>query len=91
MIEEVEEKDELGESSGPKGELSAALQSKESKKADDEEEKENKKQDDGDEDFNFEVPDKLKPSVRDNTIVKKRKEEVVDVLADIAKATNLID
>ena len=44
-----------------------------------------------DEDFDFEVPDKWKVSERDNTIVKKRKEEVVDVLAGIKKATNFID
>jgi len=37
------------------------------------------------------VPDKLKPDRRDNTIVKKRKEQVTDVLADIAKATSFID
>jgi len=37
------------------------------------------------------VPDKWKVSERDNTIVKRRKEEVVDVLAGIKKATNFID
>jgi len=44
-----------------------------------------------DKDFDFDVPDKLKPDRRDNTIVKKRKEQVTDVLADIAKATSFID
>ncbi len=44
-----------------------------------------------DEDFDFDVPDKLKPNIRDNTLVKNRKEQVVDLLADIAKATNFVD
>ena len=37
------------------------------------------------------MPDKLKIKERDPTEVKKRKNEVVDVLADIKKATNFID
>ena len=44
-----------------------------------------------DEDFDFEVPDKLKPMERDNTLIKKRKEEVVDVLANIKSAVNFVD
>ena len=44
-----------------------------------------------DEDFNFEVPDKLKIKERDPTEVKKRKNEVVDVLGEIKKATNFIE
>jgi ABC-type nitrate/sulfonate/bicarbonate transport system substrate-binding protein len=37
------------------------------------------------------VPEKLKVTSRDNTFVKRRKEKVVDVLADIKKATAFID
>ena len=37
------------------------------------------------------MPDKIKPNARDNTIVKQRKEQVADVLADIARATNFVD
>ena len=37
------------------------------------------------------MPEKLKPTDRDNTIVKKRKEEVVDVLAEISKAASFVD
>lgn len=44
-----------------------------------------------DEDFDFNLPDKLKPNVKDNAVAKKRKEEVADVLADIAKATSFVD
>lgn len=43
------------------------------------------------EDFDFEVPEKLKINERDPTEVKKRKNEVVDVLGEIKKATNFID
>ena len=32
-------------------------------------------------DFDFEVPDRLKPTERDGTTMKKKKNEVVDVLA----------
>ena len=32
-------------------------------------------------DFDFEIPDRLKPSERDGTTIKKKKNEVVDVLA----------
>ncbi len=49
------------------------------------------KEGDEEEDFDFDVPDKFKIGARDNTIVRKRKEEVVDVLADIAKAANFVD
>lgn len=52
--------------------------------------KKDKDEGEGSEDFSFEVPEKLQPSDRDNTIVKKRKEEVVDVLADIKRATNFV-
>ena len=44
-----------------------------------------------DEDFDFEVPAKLKPMERDSTMIKKRKEEVVDVLANIKSAVNFVD
>ena len=44
-----------------------------------------------DEDFDFEVPAKLKPMERDSTMIKKRKEEVVDVLANIKNAVNFVD
>lgn len=47
--------------------------------------------DEDDEDFDFKVPDKLKIKDRDPTEVKKRKNEVVDVLGEIKKATNFID
>lgn len=84
VIEEAEENEELGESSGPKNTSSrTSIRGKSPMKTADDGE--------GDEDFNFDVPAKLKPSVRDNTIVKKRKEEVVDVLADIKKAAAFVD
>lgn len=37
------------------------------------------------------MPEKLRPSDRDSSIVKKRKEQVADVLADIAKAASFVD
>lgn len=90
IIEEVEdERDELGESSGPKAEIDAGKLAKEG--ADSKNSSVKVKKEDADMDFDFDVPDSLRPSVRDNTIVKKRKEEVVDVLADIGKAANFID
>ena len=96
VIEEVEENDELGESSGPKpiSSFSGLVEAKSAtasvlveglgnnNKAESEL---------ADEDFNFEVPDKLKPMERDNTLIKRRKEEVVDVLANIKSAVNFVD
>jgi len=78
IIEEAEETEEFGDSHGPKTKA-------------DEEGKKSKEDGEEDEDFDFDVPDKLKPDRRDNTIVKKRKEQVADVLADIAKATSFVD
>ena len=75
IIEEAEETDELGESAGPKDKKAL---------------KEGSNEDD-DQDFDFDVPDKLKVQDRDSTMVRKRKEEVVDVLADIKKAANFVD
>ena len=43
------------------------------------------------EEKNFEVPDKLKPDERDGSTIKKKKQEVVGVLAQISAATNLIN
>jgi len=93
IIEEVEdERDELGESSGPKAEMDAEQVAKGGAAAIDPKNASAKvKKEEADMDFDFDVPDSLKPSVRDNTIVKKRKEEVVDVLADIGKAANFIE
>ena len=69
----------MGESNGPK---TSALKGVAPVKVKTEEE---------DEDFNFDVPDKLQITPRDNTIVKAKKAEVIDVLADIKKATNFVD
>ena len=44
-----------------------------------------------DEDFNFDLPEKIKPNDRDNTIVKKKKEDVADVLALVNNAANFVD
>ena len=44
-----------------------------------------------DEDFNFDLPDKIKPTDRDNTIVKKKKEDVADVLALVNNAAKFVD
>ena len=43
------------------------------------------------EDFNFDLPDKIKPTDRDNTIVKKKKEDVADVLALVNNAAKFVD
>jgi len=43
------------------------------------------------EDFNFDLPEKIKPTERDNTIVKKKKEQVADVLALVNNAANFVD
>ena len=66
----------------------ALLKSSEERKGEQTASEETKKEE---EDFDFEVPEKLQPQERDPTLVKKKKKEVVDVLADIKKATNFID
>ena len=80
IIEEAEENDELGESNGPKNLKGVTPKGEHlAVKVED------------DEDFNFDVPDKLQITPRDNTIVKVKKAAVIDVLADIKKATNFVD
>ena len=105
VIEEVEENDELGESSGPKpiSSFSGLVEQKSALSAPGTTTNlpdvsieglgnNNKPESElADEDFNFEVPDKLKPMERDNTLIKRRKEEVVDVLANIKSAVNFVD
>ena len=66
MIEEVENEEENLTISNKNSVVSS-----DPKKVEDEEEK----------DFDFEVPDKLKVNERDGTTMKKKKNEVVDVLA----------
>ena len=89
MIEEAEENDELGDSHGPQTKTAAKVKQPEKEDVDKKSEEQAKADDD--QDFDFEVPEKLKVTSRDNTFVKRRKEKVVDVLADIKKATAFID
>ena len=49
-----------------------------------------KKEAEEEKDADFEVPSKLQVSERDGTTMKKKKNEVVDVLAAITAATNLV-
>ena len=82
MIEEVEgEEDNFG-SSVNNSKNNSVLEKIDSKESNDKNWVEEK---------DFEVPDKLKPTERDGTTIKKKKEEVVGVLAQINAATNLIN
>lgn len=85
IIEEAAEMDELGESGGPKV---SGFDKKPGQAAIVEG---SKSDNNGDEDFDFELPDKLQPLERDSTMVKKRKNEMADVLGEIAKATSFVD
>ena len=73
MIEEVDEQDDNLTISNKNSMVEAGSdpKKKETLGGEDEEEK----------DFDFEVPDRLKPTERDGTTMKKKKSEVVDVLA----------
>ena len=68
MIEEVDGEEENNLTN------SNSVVSQDQKKEEDQEDEEEK-------DFDFAVPDKLKISDRDGTTMKKKKNEVVDVLA----------
>jgi len=68
MIEEVEGEEENNLTN------SNSVASQDHKKEENQEDEEEK-------DFDFEVPDKLKVTDRDGTTMKKKKNEVVDVLA----------
>ena len=95
IIEEVEERDELGESHGAgdkptaDGGMVAEVEVADIKNKTGGSTRVTKEA--ADKDFDFDVPESLQPTERDNTIVKRRKEEVADVLADIGKAANFID
>ena len=84
IIEEEDENEELGDSQRSTGKVNAEAHP-DVKLAPfaQEEVKE--------EDFNFDLPDKIKPTDRDNTIVKKKKEDVADVLALVNNAAKFVD
>ena len=72
MIEEVDEQDDNLTISNKNSMVEAGSDPKK---------KENQGEDEEEKDFDFEVPDRLKPNERDGTTMKKKKNEVVDVLA----------